>query len=61
VAVDKQVVRVLVGDRFYEVADGSYSTKKSGTDGFTFTDRHSGRVVSGPLDSVIAVESQPKK
>jgi hypothetical protein len=59
---NKRVVRVLVGSTWFEVEQGTYSTKKSGNEaGFSFTDRHSGRVVSGPVASVTAVKYEPKK
>lgn len=54
-AVDKHVVRVLVGSTWFDVTD-----YKKTSSGFTFTDRHSGRVVSGPASSVVATESEPK-
>jgi hypothetical protein len=52
---NKHVVRVLVGQTWYEVKPGSYKSTK--TKGFEFTDNVSGRRVSGPESSVIAVES----
>jgi hypothetical protein len=59
---NKRVVRVRVGSGWLDAEQGTYSTKKSGNDaGFSFTDRHSGRVVSGPIASVTAVAYEPKK
>lgn len=59
---NKRVVRVLVGSTWLDAEQGTYSTKKSGNEsGFSFTDPHSGRVVSGPVASVTAVKYEPKK
>jgi hypothetical protein len=59
---NKRVVQVLVGSTWLDAEQGTYSTKKSGNEaGFSFTDRHSGRVVSGPVASVTAVKYEPKK
>jgi hypothetical protein len=59
---NKRVVRVLVGSTWLDAKQGTYSTKKSENEcGFSFTDRHSGRVVSGPVASVTAVKYEPKK
>jgi hypothetical protein len=59
---NKRVVRVLVGSSWLDAEQGTYSTKKSGNEaGFSFTDPHSGSVVSGPVASVTAVKYEPKK
>jgi hypothetical protein len=59
---NKRVVRVLVGSTWFDAEQGTYSTKKSENEaGFSFTDPHSGRVVSGRVASVTAVKYEPKK
>jgi hypothetical protein len=51
----KNVVRVLVGSTWYEIKPGTY--RSTNAKGFEFIDGVSGRRVSGPAESMVAVES----